>query len=230
MAHMFPGQTHPTRDEVLSRLAERLAALRPPHPLRVAIDGVDGAGKTTFADALAPHVERRDRPVIRASVDDFHRPRAERYRRGADSPEGYYRDSFDYPAFQDLLLRPLGPGGDRRYRAAAYDVRADAPRLADDLLAPADAVVLVDGIFLQRPELRGAWEYAIFLAVPFDVALRRMLRRDYAPAEAAEATARYLRRYLPGQRLYLEEVRPRERAQAVLDNTDPGHPRLVHLG
>ncbi len=116
-----------TRSQLLSQLADRLVTLHPPHPLRVAVDGIDGAGKTTFADALTPHIAQRGRPVIRASVDDFHRPRAQRYARGADSPEGYYLDSFDYPALLTQLLRPLGPGGDRWYRVGVFDLVADAP-------------------------------------------------------------------------------------------------------
>jgi len=50
--------------------------------VRVGIDGVDGAGKTTFADALATTLQQQGRPVVRVSVDDFHHPRAIRYARG----------------------------------------------------------------------------------------------------------------------------------------------------
>ena len=38
------------------------------HP-RVAIDGVDGAGKTTLPDELAPVIEGAGRGVVRASID-----------------------------------------------------------------------------------------------------------------------------------------------------------------
>ena len=59
---------------LLSRLAAAIVALHPTRTIRVAIDGVDGAGKTTLADALAPVVAAQGRPTIRASVDDFHHP------------------------------------------------------------------------------------------------------------------------------------------------------------
>jgi len=88
----------------------------------VAVDGLDGAGKTTFADALAGLV---DRPVVRASVDDFHNPRAFRYRRGRDSPEGFYMESFDLSALTDLLLAPFAAG--ERFRLRAFDHEADMP-------------------------------------------------------------------------------------------------------
>jgi uridine kinase len=216
-----------SRRRVLEVLAGRIAGLAPAHPTRVALDGVDAAGKTTLADELAAALAELGRPVIRASLDDFQHPRAVRYRRGPESPAGYYRDAFDLPALRAALLAPLGPGGDRRYRTATFDYRADAPVAAPEEYAPADAVLLVDGVFLQRPELAGCWEYAVFVAVPPAVALARALVRD-APrfGGAAAARARYRRRYLPAQRQYLARCRPEERADAVVGNADPAAPTL----
>jgi uridine kinase len=74
-----------TRQDTLDQLAGRISALEPAHPVRVAIDGVDAAGKTMLADELARVLGARARPVIRASIDGFHRPRAERYRQGSGS-------------------------------------------------------------------------------------------------------------------------------------------------
>ncbi|WP_246580249.1 hypothetical protein [Deinococcus aestuarii] len=66
------------RRALLDHLAARLDARSAAPVLRVAIDGVDGAGKTTFADELAGVLRERGRTVIRASVDGFHAPRATR--------------------------------------------------------------------------------------------------------------------------------------------------------
>jgi uridine kinase len=38
---------------------------------------------------------------------------------------------------------------------------------------------------------------------------------------------RYLRRYLPAQRLYRAEAFPETSADVVIDNTDPARPRVV---
>lgn len=219
------------REELIERLVARIIACPADRPLRVAIDGVDASGKTTLADELAPLVIARGRPVIRASIDGFHRPRAERYRRGPDSPEGYYHDSFDYPALRENLLLPLGPGGSRRYRRVIFDVRADCALPTPEEIAPEDALLLFDGVFLLRPELDDLWDYRIFVDVPFEVTLARATRRDRALFGAAEAVvARYERRYIPGQRLYLREARPRERADVVVANVDPEDARLVIRG
>jgi uridine kinase len=211
----------------LGHLADRLSSLTLAHPVRVAIDGVNAAGKTTLADELERLISSRGRPVIRASIDGFHRPRAERYCRGADSPEGYYEDSFDYPALCEVLLLPLGPGGGLYYRTRVFDYLADAPIAEPPRLAPPNAILLFDGVFLLRPELDDLWDVRIFVEAAFAVILQRALQRDLALFGDAETTRlRYERRYIPGQRLYLELVRPRERAEIVVDNNDPQHPAV----
>ncbi len=217
-----------TREELLIELADRVAAVQREHPLRVAIDGMDAAGKTTLADELVHPLEGRGRPVIRASIDGFHRPRADRHRRGADSPEGYYHDSFDYAAVRAALLVPLGPRGSRSYRRAVFDFRTDTPATTPNEDAPSQAVLLFDGVFLLRPELADLWDYRIFLDVAFDVALRRAMTRDQPLfGSAAAVEARYAQRYIPGQRVYLATVRPWEQADVVIDNNDPSHPRII---
>jgi uridine kinase len=71
-----------TRSACIEKLASVIAAVRVDHPTRVAIDGVDGVGKTRLADELVEPLAATGREVIRASVDGFHRPREARYRRG----------------------------------------------------------------------------------------------------------------------------------------------------
>jgi uridine kinase len=58
------------RQDTLAYIASRIAAVRRPHAVRVAIDGVDAAGKTTLADELAPIIEGLGRPVRRAEARD----------------------------------------------------------------------------------------------------------------------------------------------------------------
>jgi uridine kinase len=215
------------RSALLAELAARIAAVRRPHPVRVALDGVDAAGKTTLADDLAGALRQLGRPVVRATLDGFHRPAAERYRRGASSPLGYYLDSFDYAELLAQLLGPLGPGGSRRVRRVVFDCQADAPAAAPVESVPPDAVLLFDGVFLLRPELRGCWDYSVFVRADFAVTVARAERRDAARfGGAAEVRRRYGARYVPGQLLYLAECDPGRWASVVVDNNDPTRPRL----
>ena len=217
----------PKREGVLDRLAELIAAVRRPHVVRVAADGVDAAGKTRLGDELRPLIEARGRAVLRATIDGFHRPRAERYRLGPTSPEGYYRDSFDYEALRRELLGPLGSGGDRVHRTRVFDLHADEPVLDPPVRAPEEAVLLLDGVFLLRPELNDLWDVRVYVEIEPEEALRRALVRDEDLfGSPDEALRRYRNRYVPGQRLYLDEVDPRALADVVFENTDLAAPAL----
>ena len=217
-----------TRDELLRTLARHIDAARRPHPTRVAIDGVDAAGKTTLADELVAPLEALGRPVIRASGDAFGQPAAIRYRRGRMSGEGYFHDAVNHAALVDALLAPLGPGGTLRYRRVGFDILHDQPIDAASEHAPSDAVLLVDGVFLLRDELRPFWDVTLFVQASFDATLARAEARDAARFGGVDATRqRYLERYIPGQRLYLAEVDPERRAQFVVRNDDPTHPQLI---
>ncbi len=182
----------------------------------IAVDGVDGSGKTTFATRLASAVERAGRPAVVVHEDDFLAPREVRYRLGRDSPEGYFRDSYDLAALAERVLDPLGPGGDRRVRRRTFDHRADAPVDAPVEEVPVDAVVIVEGMFLHRDGLADRWAWSVFLDVPFTETARRMAHRDGSHPDPEHPT---MRRYVDGQRIYLATCRPRERATVVLDNS-----------
>ena len=216
------------RARVIEDLASRIAAVSRPHPTRVAVDGVDAAGKTTLCDELFAPLQARGRHVVRASVDGFHNPAAHRRRRGADSAEGYYRDSFDYASLSEALLGPLGPGGSLAFRRAVFDWRSDAK--VDAPLEPArpDSVLLFDGVFLHRPELRDHWDLSIFVQADFEVTVARAESRDRADFGDVEAVRRrYRERYVPGQELYLAECRPEALASIVVDNNDPERPVIL---
>ncbi len=189
-----------TRAAVIAELARRVCAIELGRSVRVAIDGVDAAGKTTLADELVAPIGHFRRPVRRVSVDDFLNPAEIRYRRGRESPEGFYRDSFDH-------------------RAIIAAVSADGA---------AGGIVLADGIFLLRPELRGQWDFSIFVRASFAVTVARAVARDGARLGGAEAAeALYSRRYVAGQQLYFADAQPEQHASVIVDNDDLERPLIV---
>ena len=213
-----------TRTDLLERLADRIQSIALPHPVRVAIDGVDGVGKTTLANELVQPLQRRGLPVIRASIDGFHNPRSVRYRHGRGSPEGYFRDSFDHDAVVVNLLSPLGPDGSRRYRKAVFDYRTDSAVNAPLETAPNNAVLVFDGVFLHRPEFRRYWDFSIFLDAPFEVTIARCAWRD---GSSPDVQAPENQRYVEGQRLYFLECDPASLASMVIRNDDLRVPEIV---
>ncbi len=183
----------------MAEVAAWLAGLGATGPLRVAIDGPDAAGKTTLAGELESILlAQHGRDVVRLSGDDFQAPAEDRHRRGRYSAEGYLLDAFDQEALRRTLLAVSAP-----------------------------AVVLVDGVFLQRPPLADVWDAAVWVQVTDAEILTRALARDVAVLGPPEEVRRlYEARYLPAQRMYAETCRPSDAADVVMQNDDPSAPRL----
>jgi len=202
------------------KLATRIAAIEG-RPI-VAIDGVDGSGKTTFADELAPVLAQKGRPVVRASVDGFHNTKTIRYRRGRNDPEGFFLDSYNYESLRRFLVDPFRAGADV-VNTACYDHAADREISKPKAVEPS-TVLLIDGIFLHRDELRNLWDFSVFLSVPFSVSYTRMAVRDGSnPDPMAEEN----RRYYEGQKIYLRKCQPEARASVIVDNSLDERPKFV---
>jgi uridine kinase len=212
------------RRQVIEAVARAASAQPTTGVTRVGIDGVDGAGKTYFADELARVLRAAGRRVIRASVDGFHHARAVRYLKGRSSPLGFFEDSYDYVTLEAVLLGPLGPGGSGRYRVAAFDHRTDSVVEAPVEIAGPEDILVFDGIFLHRPELRAHWDYSVFLDVRFAVSVSRMAERD---AGSPDPEAPSNRRYVGGQEIYLARCQPRRWASVVINNDDLDSPYIV---
>jgi uridine kinase len=212
------------RQEVLDTVARAVSGTTTSGVTRVAIDGVDGAGKTYFADELGEVLQALGRSVIRASVDGFHNPRRIRYRKGRASPEGFFEDSYDYEQLKTELLDPLSPGGRGHYRTAVFDHRSDSPVAEASRVASPGDILVFDGIFLHRPELRAYWDYSVFLEVAFAVSIPRGAQRDdSSPDPEAASNQRYVR----GQELYLRTCEPTRFATVTVNNDDLLAPSIV---
>lgn len=210
--------------DVIPRIARMIPVPSDGRSVRVAVDGVDGVGKSTFAAALASALRALDRDVVHVSADGFHHPRAVRHRRGRASAEGFWLDSYDYAALAENVLDPFGPNGSGRFRPAVHDVATDEILDLPWQTAPASAVLIVDGLFLHRDELTGVWDFSIFLDAPFEVTVARMAERDGSHPDPGHAS---LARYVEGQRRYFAACSPWSRADVVVDNTDLTRPSIV---
>ena len=216
------------RATALMSLVNAVSSIRMARPIRVAVDGRTASGKTTLSDELAEILTAGGRDVIRTSIDGFHRPKAERYARGRQSPEGYYHDARDLAAINTLLLAPLGPDGDRRYRTASFDLAQDRPIEQTAKIASSEAILIVDGTFLQRPELVDNWDLTIFVETSETICAQRGVGRDTQLLGGIDAARQlYATRYQPAYRLYESMCAPDAVADAVFNNENIDCPVLM---
>jgi uridine kinase len=212
----------PERRAVIEQLVGEILSHYPRGRLTVAVDGPEAAGKTIFADDLAREFERTGHATFRASIDGFHRPSAFRYRQGRFSPQGCYDDSYDYSVLRRVLLEPFRLGGSTAFVTEAFDYVRDVQVEPKWQTGPPDIYLIVDGVFLNRPELRGSWNYTIWIDADDEVRAARVLERDGMEPESEDRA-----RHEGAQQLYERDARPRDAASAIIDNTDPDRPKRI---
>lgn len=225
-----PPPASAARTELIGEVADRICRLSPGR-LRVAIDGFTAAGKTSFGHELAAALRQRGRCTLRASLDDFKNPWREARELGYDrvSGEGFYRNAPDFRSARELLLRPAGPSGSGKVVLCAHDPLTGEDHRDKAVVAPADAVLIVDSAFAFRPEYNEFWDYRIWLDVDPGMALVRGIARDTQMEGVAEATRVHRDRYHAAERIYLAEVNPMSLADLIIDNRDFASPRVCSL-
>lgn len=216
------------RSELISEIVNSILSIERSHPIRVGVSGITSSGKTTLANEIAEELRRRNRDVIRTSIDNFHNPRVIRYRQGRESAIGYYEDAHDYDSFRQKLLLPLGPGGNRLYQLESLNLGTDEyvnPQLKE---ANKDTIFIVDGTFLFKKDLCDLFDFKIFVETDFELARKRGAKREeVALGSFKKAEEMFLNRYHVASKRYLEEHTPQLSADIVINNNDLDHPFIV---
>jgi uridine kinase len=219
----MPGST-----DAIERVLAAMHRRRGQHlgRIRIGVDGRDAAGKTTFADRLAAESVAAGIETYRASIDDWQQPPEIRYRQGRFSPDGYYFDGFDFEGARRRLLEPFSTGASFNLRA--YDIEREVAIQGGEIVAGPRSLLIVDGVFLFRPELDGCFELGVYLRVSGRTSIDRGLVRDVARSgDAILERQLYEQRYAPAQDRYDAEVSPEDFADVVIDNEDVEDPVIV---
>ena len=192
----------------------------------IGINGIDGSGKTIFAEGLEKFLISRNYQTQAIHLDDFHHPMALRYA-GENQADNYYNRSFNVSLIVEKLLAPLRQKSAFSTRLTLLDWRTDKYEVEREYSINQNAIVIFEGVFLFRKGLSPYIDYKIFLDIPFEESRRRALLRDANLSEAD--LKKYDEKYLPAQAKYLEEYPPHQVADMVIDNTDWEQPRIKHV-
>lgn len=186
--------------------------------LLVAITGIDGAGKgyvtRRLQEALAPTGLRAGMIGIDGWLELPH------VRFGTDRPAAhFYRHALRFDALFETLVLPLRER--RSIRLEADFTEETATEYRRHLWEYRDLdVILLEGIFLLKRELRRHHDLALWIDCTFTTALERAVARAQEGLSADATAAAYRRIYFPAQQIHVERDRPREAAQLVIAN-DP---------
>jgi len=189
-------------------------------PVRIAVNGIEGTGKTTFASDFVAYLRAHNFAALHISIDGFHFNKKQRYKQGRDSSDGYYEDSYNEAAFVDKVLR-LSQGNPPRYIEATHDLMTDdyldlpPKNLADN------AIIVTDGCYLFKPVFNPFWDLRLYLKTDFETALERGVKRDQNSLGGYEkAREKFKLRYHAASRRHISEVNPEALADIIIDNSD----------
>ena len=173
--------------------------------LFVAIDGGAGAGKTMLARGIREHLES----VSILRTDDFSRPLNE-HPTARMSAEKLYELYFQWERMRDEALILLHRGETAKFQR--YDWSADS--LLDWVSVEPNEIVLVEGVYSSRPELRPMLDAIIVVDAPRDERLRRVLARD------PNSVSDWLSAWMSAEDWYLNQVRPQDTADLLLHSAE----------
>ncbi|UOR13468.1 uridine kinase family protein [Halobacillus amylolyticus] len=167
--------------------------------LLVGIDGCGGAGKSTLAD----HILSIATEGIVIHMDDFYLPSHER----KEMPD--IGGHFDWKRVLHQVIKPLSERSPAEYQR--YDW--DHDELAEWHHVSASGVVVVEGCYATRDDLRPYYDYTIWVDCPREVRLKRGLERD-----GQEALPFWLD-WMEQEDRYIEIQHPRDQVDFIIKGT-----------
>lgn len=139
-------------------------------PVLVAIDGQGGAGKSTLDLALVQHLGTHRASVIEG--DDFYRDIPED-ERAALTPAQAVDRFFDWQRLRTLMESVRASADTLEYRR--YDWRHG--RLGGSVSSPMPAVVVIEGVYSLRKQLRDLVDVGVWVETPATRRVQRMRDR-----------------------------------------------------
>jgi uridine kinase len=196
-------------------------------PWLLAVDGIDGSGKSVLAQALVTALEPAGTRAALLRVDDYRRP-VDWKAAGRAEADVYYDDYYDLRRLDDGVRAFLdGASG------VSLPVFDSARELLDGerwVTFAGGTALVVEGVFALRVPTVAARGCALYLRTSFDEARRRILARDIARGRTAvDVNHRIDARYFPAQERYLREHDPVARAAVLVEHETLAAPVLARL-
>lgn len=183
----------------------------------IGIDGLGGAGKSTIVNSLKLELNNKGHECYILHIDDFINKREIRYNDSKEQWYCYYNIQWRYDYLIKEILEPIKRGEEIKKGIELYDKENDEYTVKQ-IYIPKGEILILEGVFLQRKELKDYLDFTIYLDVEKEVRLKRVLKRDVYIGDAEEIKCKYEKRYFPAEDRYLMEYNPIGNADLVLRN------------
>ena len=203
-------------DEVIRIILARRASIPESRSLLVGLSGIDGSGKGFLAGQIEARLAQHAVAAAILNVDGWLNLPEKRFSQSAPA-ENFYENAIRFDEFFSQLVMPLRNGRSvhleadfaeetgNQYRKHTYDFKNVG-------------VIVVEGIFLFKPQYRQFFDLAIWIDCSFPTALARAVARAQEGLSPANTIAAYETIYFPAQTIHLSKDRPRENADLIFEN------------
>lgn len=208
--------------ELFELIQENILSIRnrKSKPVRIAINGIEGTGKTVFAEKLTEYLNFKKINTIQVSIDGFHFNKELRYKQGRDSAKGYYEDSHDEIGFVEKVLKS-SQSEIPNITKATHDLEIDQYLNLKPMEIDNKTVLITDGAYLFKPNFRENWDLKIYLKTSFETAMNRGIERDKESLGGIDQTKeKYQKRYHKASQIYLKANEPEKIADIIINNSD----------
>jgi uridine kinase len=184
-------------------------------PFIIGIDGLGGSGKTTLALQLKNELKAANYETLILHIDDYIVERDNRYQTGYEEWYEYYFLQWDVDLIKVELFKKLH-SNINLLTLPFYDNSSNTI-LYKKVKMPSSAIIIVEGVFLQRKEWRNYFDF--FLNSAQELRFKRVLGRDVYLGDYQARLKKYKRRYWLAEDYYLNEEKPIENADYIYSVT-----------
>jgi len=198
-------------------LDQILIKYSPQKILVVGIDGLGGSGKSTIVNSLKQLLQNNNYKTVVLHIDDFINKRDIRYNISNEEWYCYYNIQWRYDYLIKEILYPIKESTEIDKQIEIYDKENDTYYLEHTRI-PIGSILLLEGVFLQRKEVEPYLDYIIYIQVPKDVRLSRVICRDKYIGDIEDIKLKYEKRYFPAEDKYIKEYSPAVNADLIINN------------
>lgn len=187
--------------------------------LIIGIDGLGGAGKSTISTEICDYLNQNGYDTKLLHIDDFIHDKSIRYDDNYTEWECYYNIQWRYDYLLNKIINPIKIHNEFNQDIELYDKENDT-YILQNLKVSKGSILIIEGIFLQRKEINNIFDYIVYIDVPEDTRLNRVLIRDTYIGNYQQILNKYNNRYFRAEHEYIKEYHPYENADYLIKNID----------
>lgn len=175
--------------------------------LVLGIDGLSRSGKSTLSLQSVKYLSEQGIPYCLFHLDDLIVEKKWRYGTGLDEWQEYYFRQWEIAALAESFFKRLKEAD--ALCLAIYEPAADK-RIGKQMRLPEKGIILIEGVFLQRPEWRPYFDKVVYVDCP------RKQRFERESPKTKSDVEKFINRYWKAEIYYEETVMPVMHADITL--------------